>query len=841
MNERKLSEAIELCKIILSDRARFDEEERDYKLEIAERVRATLDTAERGEDFFPLLIKVFDPPNNLLFWRTVRQFIDWVVESTQRAREGLQLLADEDLPLEERIDEFLDSLPRDGALYGHGTRAALASMFLMGLNPATYPMFRSTPFKRTEGMLDWPKATSDAAAGAIYAHHLAFARWFMNELQEAGLGIKDMLDVQSLIWVLANDKRPMFAAWRDEPTMGEEKPWLKPLVHPPGVEEELQKILAAGSSEDTREILAGIFRRAILLHQRTGTNGFLGARSSDPFTFSIMVGNLWACGAGGIVFLLVDDNPYLRAAYETGESERTDNELMWIHVAREPSELQRMLEDEEVWAAYERMLSKFPVFPRAQSNQYNFGKISVLTGERLGEDELEDLVSQFLEERGYPTDRDKENLAAREEFAEYLSPDAISNLDWDKFILIYQSNKYGRTGGMPGLNRYISGTDEEGLEKLRQAVEHLLYAELPFERRLDDVLTGEFEVSNFKEAVATKLLSICYPDKVLPIFVFRGPKGKAALMSNPALGLDVPESGSSSELAIRSNDLLRERLAPYFGNDTNEMKEFLYWLHWREDENGSPEDEKLAALAEELLLDKVFLEEVVALLRDKKQIIFYGPPGTGKTYIARKLVEHLASEVGRHEIVQFHPSYSYEDFVQGYRPVILEEDGGLTYDLKPGPLQRLARRARESAKEHVLLIDEINRGNLPKILGELLYLLEYREDEVTLMYEEDGERFTMPENLLIIGTMNTADRSIALVDAALRRRFHFVPLFPGQYPLDGLLSRWLKRNNRDMVHVADIVERLNARLNERFGPHLQVGPSYFMDNGFDPLSRTDQS
>lgn len=128
----------------------------------------------------------------------------------------------------------------------------------------------------------------------------------------------------------------------------------------------------------------------------------------------------------------------------------------------------------------------------------------------------------------------------------------------------------------------------------------------------------------------------------------------------------------------------------------------------------------------------------------------------------------------------------------------------------------------------MLLIDEINRGNLPKILGELLYLLEYRDDEVALMYGEDGERFTLPENLLIIGTMNTADRSIALIDAALRRRFHFVPFFPGEHPLDGLLSHWLERHKPNMVGVADILDRLNSRLREAFGPHLQVGPSYFM-------------
>jgi 5-methylcytosine-specific restriction protein B len=240
----------------------------------------------------------------------------------------------------------------------------------------------------------------------------------------------------------------------------------------------------------------------------------------------------------------------------------------------------------------------------------------------------------------------------------------------------------------------------------------------------------------------------------------------------------------------------------------------------------------LSDLADELLIEEGFLENVIDLLRDKEQVIFYGPPGTGKTFVARKLTEFLAPEVNHREIVQFHPSYSYEDFVHGYRPVT-RPDGTLVYDLKPGPLMRLAEQARKTPGEHVLLIDEINRGNLPKILGELLYLLEYRQDEVVLMYSEEEAHFSLPKDLLIIGTMNTADRSIALIDAALRRRFHFVPFFPNDWPLDGLLRRWLRRHRPEMEEVANIVDKLNAELRERFGPHLQVGPSYFMKEDLD--------
>lgn len=249
--------------------------------------------------------------------------------------------------------------------------------------------------------------------------------------------------------------------------------------------------------------------------------------------------------------------------------------------------------------------------------------------------------------------------------------------------------------------------------------------------------------------------------------------------------------------------------------------------------DGPPSE--LDRLARELYVDEEWLREVVDLLEDKRQLILYGPPGTGKTYIARELASFLTGEdPGRAEKVQFHSSYSYEDFVQGYRPKP-GPGGSMSYELSKGPLVRISDRARELLGEtHILLIDEINRGNLPRIFGELLYLLEYRNEEVALMYGKEGaEHFSLPENLWVLGTMNTADRSIGLIDAAMRRRFHFAPLFPGEPPLDGLLARWLSNEAPAMAHVATYVDRLNARLRERFGRHLQVGHSYFMVRDLD--------
>jgi 5-methylcytosine-specific restriction protein B len=220
---------------------------------------------------------------------------------------------------------------------------------------------------------------------------------------------------------------------------------------------------------------------------------------------------------------------------------------------------------------------------------------------------------------------------------------------------------------------------------------------------------------------------------------------------------------------------------------------------------------------------------VVDLLEDKRQVILYGPPGTGKTFVARALARFLAPDVTHRVTVQFHPTYSYEDFIEGYRPLGGGDEGAVWYDVLPGPLRTLAEEAATTTERCVMVIDEINRGNVAKIFGELYYLLEYRDDDVQLQYGSGP--FSLPKNLYLVGTMNTADRSIALLDAALRRRFHFVPFFSDKPPVEGLLRRWLEANGlSDMSDVADLVDLANDLLPDR---NLQIGPSHFMRGDLD--------
>lgn len=220
-----------------------------------------------------------------------------------------------------------------------------------------------------------------------------------------------------------------------------------------------------------------------------------------------------------------------------------------------------------------------------------------------------------------------------------------------------------------------------------------------------------------------------------------------------------------------------------------------------------------------------WLQKQLNLIERRRQIILYGPPGTGKTYVALALAEHIAGDAKYTELVQFHPSYSYEDFFQGYRPVTTDS-GALTYELKDGPLRRIVEQAvRNPEFNYVLVIDEINRGNLAKIFGELYFLLEYRDRPIKLQYShDDDDFFRLPSNVFIIGTMNTSDRSIALLDAAMRRRFSFVELHPDKDPVRHVLDRWLRHHELD-AEPAILLYSLNQLIGDS---DFKVGPSYLM-------------
>ncbi len=239
-------------------------------------------------------------------------------------------------------------------------------------------------------------------------------------------------------------------------------------------------------------------------------------------------------------------------------------------------------------------------------------------------------------------------------------------------------------------------------------------------------------------------------------------------------------------------------------------------------------------LATKLHLQASWLSGLVEILEEKKQAILYGPPGTGKTFIAQHLGKYIETHGGGYRLVQFHPSYTYEDFFEGYRPK-LQADGILSFELIPGALREIAADAAANpSSPYLLIIDEINRGNIAKIFGELYFLLEYRNEGIRLQYSR-GELFSLPENLYLLGTMNTADRSIALVDSALRRRFLFQELSPTKPPVDIVLEKWLVAHDHD-PDAAVLLRELNAAIGDE---DFSIGPSYFItkDGALPDLER----
>jgi 5-methylcytosine-specific restriction protein B len=233
-----------------------------------------------------------------------------------------------------------------------------------------------------------------------------------------------------------------------------------------------------------------------------------------------------------------------------------------------------------------------------------------------------------------------------------------------------------------------------------------------------------------------------------------------------------------------------------------------------------------------LFMPETQLDLTLVRLKQKKALVLQGPPGVGKTFVAKRLAYALMGQKDdrRVSMVQFHPSYGYEDFIQGYRP---SRGGGL--ERRDGVFYEFARLARNDPEhDWFFIIDEINRGNLAKIFGELLMLLEADkrgpDHVVSLTYSEKGEQFYLPRNLHVIGTMNTADRSLAMVDYALRRRFAFVTLEPAVNST--AFGDWLAAAGASEVLVEQIraaVGVLNAAINKErdLGERFLIGHSFF--------------
>jgi 5-methylcytosine-specific restriction protein B len=300
-------------------------------------------------------------------------------------------------------------------------------------------------------------------------------------------------------------------------------------------------------------------------------------------------------------------------------------------------------------------------------------------------------------------------------------------------------------------------------------------------------------------------------------------------LSNPeAAGIHVYIQVSRDNVLTESGDRIVQNIAGKFKQlfplvllaTSDDPIKMISEYEELEVEKGTNPLYPLVQCAKETGIEEEALSRWVRAIERKGQAIFYGPPGTGKTFIAERIARHLiGGGDGFSELVQFHPAYAYEDFIQGIRPKVNTE-GVLNYPVVSGRFLDFCSQAAMRQGKCVLIIDEINRANLSRVFGELMYLLEYRNREIPLA---SGGQLQIPNNVRILGTMNTADRSIALVDHALRRRFAFLPLYPDY----GILRKFHQESGFSVNGLVSVLENLNKKIGDR---HYEVGITFFLRN-----------
>lgn len=372
-------------------------------------------------------------------------------------------------------------------------------------------------------------------------------------------------------------------------------------------------------------------------------------------------------------------------------------------------------------------------------------------------------------------------------------------------------------------NKFFNASTEiEAFEQIRDGLMELVDAvEKGAFDELDQIADHYLGKNN--NVTRGKPLYLYYPDQFIPIY------SKKELND----WLDFFELPKSDGSLVKNRRLFTylKALPEFTGFDSWGIMRFLYGVLYDASKPAPPDQDHNPVLTWEMLQAKTghnleFLTLVERAIKRKKQIIFTGCPGSGKTYLASQFAQYFTSNSdGFIEVVQFHTAYAYEDFIQGLRPRS-DENNQLVYQVVPGRFLEFCAQASRCKGDCVLIIDEINRANLASVFGELMYLLEYRDRHIKLA--GSSQEFQIPNNVYLIGTMNTADRSIALVDHALRRRFAFIELHPDY----GILRRWHqeKQSALDIENLINLLHKVNQAIGDR---HYHLGISYFLDENLE--------
>ena len=340
--------------------------------------------------------------------------------------------------------------------------------------------------------------------------------------------------------------------------------------------------------------------------------------------------------------------------------------------------------------------------------------------------------------------------------------------------------------------------------------------------------------------ISSKLINLYYPNATIHI-------DSLTILSKIAKHFKIKHSKSADSIEI--NIAIEDFIKSTFDNVENYEKKALSEILWRYYEHyisidlndTATDDDQVVETEDVLFIDDRLIKDIVDLMRRKKNIIVQGAPGVGKTYSIKRIIKkHFDIQNADEQIktIQFHQSYSYEEFIEGLRPTT--HDAGFVET--PGIFKEFVNNhvILNPNKDYFLIIDEINRGNLSNILGELMLLIEHdkrEKEKVILPYS--NELFYVPKNLYIIGTMNTADRSLALIDYALRRRFSFVTLKPmfNTEKFNGFLKEKTKLLDHQVQKINNTMLVINENITKALGPNFQIGHGHFAVETFEDFDQ----